>query len=90
VEVLCKLCQTQLGASRNHPGACSKKSYLLTNGNPFLQVEIKVKICSNKSCKAMHQVWPYDLGKFSTSTQFLKQPDKCRVFNPEYNFEAFF
>ena len=62
-DVFCKLCQTQLNTSRNHPGAVSKKCYLLTNGNPFYQVEIKVKICPNKSCKAMHQFWPYEIGK---------------------------
>ena len=39
------------------------KSYLLTNGNSFREIEIKVKVCTNKECKDMHQVWPIDMGK---------------------------
>jgi hypothetical protein len=63
-ETSCNLCKAALGSARNHPGADSK-CYLLTNGNPYHPVEIKVKVCPNKVCKAMHQVWPIKLGKYN-------------------------
>ena len=39
------------------------KSYLLTELNSFKTIVIKVKVCQNKECKAMHQSLPYDIGK---------------------------
>lgn len=60
-DVTCRLCGSILGQPRCHPGS-KGSAFLVTNGNPFLTVNIKVKMCSNKDCQAMHQVSVYDFG----------------------------
>ena len=58
----CRLCGADLRPPRCHPGS-QGKGFLLTNMNPFLEVNIKVKICGKVECQAMHQPQVYDLGK---------------------------
>ena len=58
----CELCGSPLLDCRRHPGQGQEDlSYLITPVI-FISVEIKVKFCSNRSCKAMHQAWPIDKG----------------------------
>ena len=60
---MCDLCASPLSAGRRHPGqGPDDVSYLLTP-SIFSAVEIQVKFCTNKDCKAMHQVWPINQGK---------------------------
>lgn len=64
IEESCGLCSGQLSPARPHPGQkAGKMSFLLTNTVPFLPVEILVKFCNTESCKAMHQVFPLEMGK---------------------------
>jgi hypothetical protein len=56
----CELCSNKLGPSKAHQGQRGR-SVLITNMHPFKTVQILVKMCSN--CSAMHQVFPYNLGK---------------------------
>lgn len=60
----CRLCGSGLHPPRCHPGS-QGKAVLITNVNPFLPVNIKVKICQNGECQAMHQPQVYGLGKFT-------------------------
>ena len=61
---ICPLCQTSMSNTRPHPGQSGKDSaYLLTELNPFKKIKFLVKICSNPSCKAMHQSNPIEIGK---------------------------
>ncbi|XP_068736610.1 uncharacterized protein [Montipora capricornis] len=61
----CDLCASPLSAGRRHPGqGPDDVSYLLTPWI-FSSVEILVKVCTNKECKAMHQVWPINQGLFN-------------------------
>jgi hypothetical protein len=60
-ECKCSLCGSALSTSRSHPGQ-SGSSYLLTENNPFKSITIRVKVCTNNNCKAMHQVFPIDIG----------------------------
>ena len=63
-QTMCDLCASLLSAGRRHPGqGPDDVSYLLTT-SIFRAVEIQVKFCMNKDCKAMHQVWPINQGKF--------------------------
>jgi len=57
----CSLCSSELSPPTSHPGQ-SGNSYLLTESNAFKKVVIQVKICKNKQCKAMHQVFPIHVG----------------------------
>lgn len=62
VEEICKLCSSPLSEPTFHPGQRGK-SYLLTEMNPFKEIEIKVKCCKSNKCKAMHQSIPTEIGK---------------------------
>ncbi|KAK3754405.1 hypothetical protein QZH41_011187, partial [Actinostola sp. cb2023] len=63
---ICPLCQTSMSNTRPHPGQSGKDSaYLLTELNPFKKIKLLVKICSNPSCKAMHQSNPIEIGLFN-------------------------
>ena len=57
----CELCNGKLGHWKLHPGMRGR-SVLITNMHPFKVVKIYVKMCLN--CSAMHQVFPYELGKW--------------------------
>ena len=52
--------------SRLHPPRChtgtQEKAFLITNSNTFLLVNVKVRMCQNVACQAMHQPQVYDLG----------------------------
>ena len=61
VDVICRLCGSSLHPPRCHPGS-EGKAFLITNSNPFLPVNVKVKMCQNVACQAMHQPQVYDLG----------------------------
>ena len=58
----CQLCNSDVSSAIRHPGQ-KGKSYLLTELNSFKTIAIKVKVCQNKECKAIHQSLPYDIGK---------------------------
>ncbi len=58
----CELCQSILGPSRCHPGS-KGNGILITCLNPFRKITIKVKICQEKSCQAIHRVCPVEVGK---------------------------
>ena len=61
----CRLCGSQLSIPRPHPGQkTGAVSYLLTNGVPFLPVTVFVKLCLKTQCKAMHQVFLFDIGEY--------------------------
>lgn len=67
----CVLCGSPLSGGRKHPGQGREDlSYLITPWI-FRPVHIQVKICTNKDCKAMHQVWPIDKGKHHYMTCML-------------------
>ena len=60
----CDLCASPLSGSRGHPGqGRDDVSYLLTPWI-FSAVEIQVKVCTNRDCKAMHQVWPINHARY--------------------------
>ena len=60
----CRLCGSALGEPRSHPGQKQgEMGYIITNVVPFTPVKILVKFCVNASCKAMHQVFPFEIGK---------------------------
>ena len=63
----CRLCGTHLRPPRCHPGS-QGKGLLITNMNPFLEVNIKVKMCERVDCQAMQQPQVYDLGKVTCSS----------------------
>lgn len=72
----CRLCGSQLSIPRPHPGQkTGAVSYLLTNGVPFLPVTAFVKLCLKTQCKAMHQVFPFDIGLFNISDKLLVSLD---------------
>ena len=59
----CRLCGSQLSLPRPHPGQkAGPVSYILTNAVAFLPVEVFVKFCQEAGCKAMHQVFPFNVG----------------------------
>jgi len=58
----CSLCGSSLSGLRPHRGQKTGNSgILITNAVPFEAVSIQVKQCSE--CSAMHQVFPFELGK---------------------------
>ena len=57
-----QLCNSVLSSAMTHLGQ-KGKSYLLTELNPFKSISIRVKMCRNSKCKAMHQPLLYDIGK---------------------------
>ena len=61
VDVICWLCGSRLHPPRCHPGTRGK-AFLITNSNPFLLVNVKVRMCQNVACHAMHQPQVYHLG----------------------------
>ena len=59
---ICELCGSSLTTGQQHPGrALNDPSYILTPWS-LTQVNVLVKFCSSKDCKAMHQAWPIDQG----------------------------
>ena len=54
VDVICRLCGSSLHPPRCHPGS-QGKAFLITNSNPFSPVNVKVRMCQNVACQAMHQ-----------------------------------
>ena len=47
---------------KSHPGQRGD-AIVLTNLIPFRKIKLFVKFCQSKTCQAMQQVFPYDLGK---------------------------
>lgn len=62
-ETTCSLCNSPLGEGKAHHGSRGK-SYLLTELNPFKEIKVLVKICTNPKCSAMHQIFPYEFGMY--------------------------
>ena len=61
-EEICALCGVSLSSARPHPGQkTGDGGYLITNAVAFQKITILVKHCPK--CKALVQVFPYDLGK---------------------------
>ena len=61
-EEICALCEVSLSSARTHPGQKTGDcGYLITNAVAFQKITILVKHCPK--CKALVQVFPYDLGK---------------------------
>ena len=60
--VTCGLCSGPLSGEKSHPGQRGD-SLVLTNLNPFRKIKLFVKFCQSPDCQAMHQVFPYDIGK---------------------------
>ena len=61
-EEICALCGVSLSSARPHPGQkTGDGGYLITNAVAFEKITILVKHCPK--CKALVQVFPYDLGK---------------------------
>ena len=58
----CSLCNSALSEPKSHPGQRGD-AIVLTNLIPFRKIKLFVKFCQSKTCQAMHQVFPYDLGK---------------------------
>ena len=60
----CDLCHSKLGGPIFPQGTRTTdgNGYLLTNVHSFVKVDIKVKRCSNKDCKAVHVAFPYEKG----------------------------
>ena len=61
VDVICRVCGSRPHPPRCHPGT-QGKAFLITNSNPFLPVNVKVRMCQNVACQAIHQPQVYDLG----------------------------
>ena len=59
----CGLCGFELGVSRSHPGS-NGNGILITCLNPFRRIQVKVKMCKEKSCQAMHRVVPTEVGMY--------------------------
>ena len=60
--IQCELCGSALTSAQRHPGqGHNDRSYIVTPCS-FQTVDVKVKICTNRNCKAMHQVWPVEQG----------------------------
>jgi hypothetical protein len=68
-EECCSLCKSDLGTSRPHPGS-GGEGILITSLNPFKNIHIKVKMCSNASCKAMHRVFPTNYGMYTLKCSY--------------------
>ena len=61
-EEICALCGVSLSSARPHPGQkTGDGGYLITNAVAFQKITTLVKHC--RKCKALVQVFPYDLGK---------------------------
>ena len=61
-EEICALCGVSLSSAHPHPGQkTGDGGYLITNAVAFQKITILVKHCPK--CKALVQVFPYDLGK---------------------------
>ena len=59
----CKLCGHNLGEEVKHPGS-EGQAYLLTMARPFAKVDVRVLICKNSACRAIHQADPANIGKW--------------------------
>ncbi|KXJ14699.1 HMG domain-containing protein 3 [Exaiptasia diaphana] len=78
---ICIKCQSPLSNARPHPGQrCDIKGYLITELNPFRRVSFMVKMCTNPSCKAMHQSNPVDIGLFNISDKVVVSLDIFLLF----------
>ena len=51
-----EICGSPLGPAVNHPGQQSYDTYLITEFNPFLKVDVMEKICTSKDCHRCKQV----------------------------------
>ncbi|KAJ7339476.1 high mobility group [Desmophyllum pertusum] len=67
----CDVCGSALTAAQRHPGQGQNDPSYIVMPCSFRLVEIKVKFCTNKNCKAMHQVWPVEQGLFNISDKLL-------------------
>lgn len=61
----CGLCGSPLGKPIKHSGSDGTAT-LITSSVCFRNVEIRVKVCSNKECKAINREQPYELGEYCT------------------------
>ena len=59
----CKLCGHNFGEEVKHPGS-KGQAYLLTMARPFAKVDVRVWICNNSACRAIHQADPANIGKW--------------------------
>ena len=59
----CGLWGSPLTEGRRHPGQGPEDFSYLLIPSIFCHVDVQVKICTNKECKAMHQAWPFNQGK---------------------------
>ncbi|XP_028417949.1 HMG domain-containing protein 3-like [Dendronephthya gigantea] len=66
----CQKCGSPLSPPKSHPGK-KGNCYLITDLNPFKLISIKVKMCSNSACQAMHQAVPFDIGLFNISDKLM-------------------
>ena len=60
--------------------------YIITNAVPFTPVKILVRVCINASCKAMHQVFPFEIGKLFFSS--LIACAYLENFTKQYSFSC--
>ena len=62
----CDLCESALTAAQRHPGqGHNDLSYIVTPCR-FQPVDVKVKTCTNKSYKVMHQEWTVEQGTITS------------------------
>ena len=61
-EVKCGLCGTELVDLIKHPGS-DGEAVIISSSLPFRKVAIRVKFCIKADCRAMHQVFPYNIGE---------------------------
>ncbi|XP_068748643.1 uncharacterized protein [Montipora capricornis] len=82
-EEICALCEVSLSSARPHPGQKTGDcGYLITNAVAFQKITILVKHCPK--CKALVQVFPYDLGLFNISDKLLVSLDILLEWREEF------
>uniref|UniRef100_A0A7M5UYH7 HMG domain-containing protein n=2 Tax=Clytia hemisphaerica TaxID=252671 RepID=A0A7M5UYH7_9CNID len=72
-ESVCSLCQGQLSESM-YPQGCNSingNGILITNTNPFIKIDIKIRKCRQSSCKAVHAPYLYEKGLFNVSNKVV-------------------
>ena len=85
----CRLCASQLSSPRPHPGQeAGAVSCLLTNAAAFLPVGMFVKFCSKADCKAMHQVFPFNIGYYNV--MYYVCPRWKSLINANSSIECYF
>ena len=68
------ICRSVLTAAQRQPGqGHNRLSYIVTHSS-FQPVEVKLKTCTNKNCKAMHQEWPMEQGTFTSYRVCAQRP----------------